>query len=354
MNNMIVNFRVPGRQVSCERYGCGHINETYLSVMDDGTRYILQKINDRVFPDVDGLMHNIASVSDFIRARASDPREAMEVVRASDGGSYYRDGNGDCWRVYVFVEGSVCLQSAETAADFAESAVAFGRFQNLLADFPAATLTETIKDFHNTPDRYRQLHEALERDAMGLAGGVERELDFILSRQEKCSVMHAMRLDGQLPLRVTHNDAKLNNVLLDAVTRKALCVIDLDTVMPGLAAYDYGDSIRFGASTAAEDERELDRVEMSLELFRVYTRGFIRACPSLTGAELDTLPLGALTMTMECGSRFLADYLDGDHYFAVHRPGHNLDRARTQIKLVQDMEQKWEAMHRVVQDESKR
>ena len=348
MNNMISNFRVPGAQVSCERYGCGHINETYLSVMDSGKRYILQKVNHRVFPDVDGLMRNIASVTDFIRARATDSREAMEVVRTADGGDYFRDEDGGCWRVYVFVEGSLCLQAAETAADFAESAVAFGRFQNQLADFPAATLTETIRDFHNTPDRYRQLREALERDALGRAKDVQREIDFFLSRQEKCSVMHSMRLTGELPLRVTHNDAKLNNVLLDAVTRKALCVIDLDTVMPGLAAYDYGDSIRFGASTAAEDERDLDRVEM----FRVYTRGFIGACPSLTGTELDTLPLGALTMTMECGSRFLADYLAGDRYFAVHRPGQNLDRARTQIKLVQDMEQKWDAMHRIVKEES--
>ena len=352
MNDIISNFRVSGAQVSCERYGCGHINETYLSVTDDGRRYILQKVNDRVFPDVDGLMRNIASVTDFIRQRASDPREAMEVVRTLDGRDYYRDASGGCWRVYVFVEGSICLQAAETAADFEESAVAFGRFQNRLADFPAATLAETIKDFHNTPDRYRQFLEALERDELGRAKDVGREIDFVLSCQERCSAMHAMRLCGELPLRVTHNDAKLNNVLLDAVTRKALCVIDLDTVMPGLAAYDYGDSIRFGASTAAEDERDLDRVEMSLDLFRVYTRGFVGACPSLTRAELDTLPLGAMTMTMECGSRFLADYINGDRYFAVHREGHNLDRARTQIKLVQDMDRKWDAMHRIVREES--
>ena len=193
----------------------------------------------------------------------------------------------------------------------------------------------------------------LQKDPMGRAKAVEKEIGFYLEREQQMQTLQKMRESGELPLRVTHNDTKLNNVLLDASTRKALCVIDLDTVMPGLSLYDFGDSIRFGAATAAEDEKDLNKVTMSLDLFRIYTRGFLNACPGLTAQELDMLPMGAKTMTLECGLRFLTDYLDGDHYFSVHREGQNLDRTRTQIKLVQDMEAKWNQMHRIVQEERK-
>ena len=255
--------------------------------------------------------------------------------------------------MYDFVEGTICLQLPETDEDFYQSAVGFGTFQQLLTDFPAAKLHETIPNFHNTPDRYRALLETLERDPMHRAAQVQPEIEFALARQAEMSAIQNALASGKLPLRVTHNDTKLNNVLLDAKTRKALCVIDLDTVMPGSSLYDFGDSIRFGAATAAEDEKDLSKMEMSLDLFRVFTRGYVGACPGLTAKELELLPMGAKTMTMECGVRFLTDYLDGDHYFAVHRDGQNLDRARTQFKLVADMEKKWDEMQKIVEEETK-
>lgn len=257
------------------------------------------------------------------------------------------------WRVYDFVEDSICLQLPETDEDFYQSAVGFGTFQQLLTDFPAAKLHETIPNFHNTPDRYRALLETLERDPMHRAAQVQPEIEFALARQAEMATIQNALTAGELPLRVTHNDTKLNNVLLDAKTRKALCVIDLDTVMPGSSLYDFGDSIRFGAATAAEDEKDISKMEMSLDRFRVFTRGYVRACPGLTAKELELLPMGAKTMTMECGVRFLTDYLDGDHYFAVHRDGQNLDRARTQFKLVADMEKKWDEMRKIVEEESR-
>lgn len=254
--------------------------------------------------------------------------------------------------MYDFVEGTICLQLPETDEDFYQSAVGFGTFQQLLTDFPAAKLHETIPNFHNTPDRYRALLETLERDPMHRAAQVQPEIEFALARQAEMSAIQNALTAGELPLRVTHNDTKLNNVLLDAATRQALCVIDLDTVMPGSSLFDFGDSIRFGAATAAEDEQDLSKVEMSLERFRVFTRGYVRSCPGLTAKELELLPLGAKTMTMECGIRFLADYLDGDHYFAIHRDGQNLDRCRTQFKLVADMEKKWAEMQKIVKEET--
>ncbi len=347
-------FQLDGRPVTCERYGCGHINVTYLLVTDTGHRYILQKINSHIFKDVQGLMGNIQAVTSYLHSRVSDPRETMTVIPTLEGGSYYFDGQEGYYRVYDFVEGSLCLQAAETVEDFYQSAVGFGRFQQMLADFPARELCEVIPNFHNTIDRYRIFHEVLDRYPMGRAKDVQPEIDFVLAREQEAGTLHRMRETGELPLRVTHNDTKLNNVLLDEKTRKALCVIDLDTVMPGLSLYDFGDSIRFGAATAAEDEKDLSKMEMSLDLFRTYTRGFLGACPGLTHKEVELLPMGAKTMTLECGLRFLTDYLDGDHYFAVHREGHNLDRARTQFKLVADMESKWDRMAKIVAEESGR
>jgi len=352
MEQASLHFRTEGTPVSCERYGCGHINETYLVVTDARRRYILQKISRRAFPDVDGLMENIAAVTRFLAARTDDPRGAMRLTPPRDGGNYWRDGAGECWRMYDFVENSICLQSPETDRDFYESAIAFGGFQQKMADFDAATLHETIPNFHNTPDRYRQFKETLLADPLGRCGEVGPEIEFVLAREAQAGTLRRMLERGELPLRVTHNDTKLNNVMLDAVTRKALCVIDLDTVMPGLSLYDFGDSIRFGAATAPEDERDLDRMTMSLHLFRVYTRGFLTACPGLTAAEKAMLPMGARLMTLECGVRFFKDHLDGDRYFAIDRPGQNLDRARTQFKLVADMEQKWDEMQRIVAEEA--
>lgn len=345
-------FRLDAKPVSCEPYGCGHINVTYLAVMESSRRYILQKINNNTFRDVAGLMENITAVTEFLRTKTDDPRSVLTLVKTHDSASYLHAQDA-YWRTYDFVEDSICLQLPETDEDFYQSAVGFGTFQQLLTDFPAAKLHETIPNFHNTPDRYRTLLETLERDPMHRAAQVQPEIEFALARQAEMSAIQNALTAGELPLRVTHNDTKLNNVLLDAKTRKALCVIDLDTVMPGSSLYDFGDSIRFGAATAAEDEKDLSKMEMSLDRFRVFTRGYVRACPGLTAKELELLPMGAKTMTMECGIRFLTDYLDGDHYFAVHRDGQNLDRARTQFKLVADMEKKWDEMQKIVEEESR-
>ena len=346
--NAIHRFVMDGNPVSCELYGCGHINHTFLVTTDTGKRYILQMLNGGVFNDPDGLMENVIAITRHIAGKTDDPRGSLRLNPTVDGKLYTRGDKGNMWRLYDYVEGSICLQAPETPEDFYQSAVAFGTFQRQLADFPAETLHETIPNFHNTPDRYRKLRAALAADACGRAKDVQPEIEFALAREDEAGTLQRMRDSGELPTRVTHNDTKLNNVMLDEKTRRPLCVIDLDTVMPGLAAYDFGDSIRFGAATAAEDEKDLTKMEMSMEDFEVYTRGFLTACPDLTEREIETLPLGAKLMTLECGVRFLTDYLEGDKYFSIHRPEHNLDRARTQFKLVADMEKKWDDMAAVV------
>ena len=343
-------FCLDAEPASCTPYGCGHINRTYLVATAGGRCYILQKINHHTFRDVAGLMENIELVTEHLRRKSPDPRSVLTLIRTKDGKSYLEADDG-YWRVFRFVEDSICLQQPESDADFYESAVGFGTFQQLLSDFPAEKLHETIPNFHNTPDRYRAFLETLTRDPMHRAAQVQPEIEFALARQAEMAALQNALDAGELPLRVTHNDTKLNNVLFDAKTRRALCIIDLDTVMPGSALYDYGDSIRFGAATAAEDERELDKMEMSLERFRVFTRGYVRACPGLTQKELELLPLGAKVMTMECGVRFLTDHIDGDNYFSIHREGQNLDRAHTQFKLVADMERKWDKMKEIVNEE---
>lgn len=346
------SFRLDSEPVSCEPYGCGHINGSFLVNTASGRRYILQRINHNTFRDVAGLMENITAITDYLWKRAEDPRSVMTVVKTRGGESYLYT-QASYWRILDFVEGTICLQTPETEEDFYQSAIGFGTFQQMLADFPAEKLHETIPNFHNTPDRYRIFRETVERDPMHRASKVREEIAFALERQEEMSILQNALDRGELPLRVTHNDTKLNNVLLDAKTRKALCVIDLDTVMPGSSLYDFGDAIRFGAATAAEDEQDLSKMELDLHLFRVFVRGYVQACPGLTQKELEYLPLGAKTITMECGVRFLTDYLDGDNYFSIHREGHNLDRARTQFKLVADMEKKWDEMLKIVKEETR-
>ena len=350
---LLKKFALDGEAVYCERYGFGHINETYLVVTDTKHRYIAQKLSTRAFKDVPGLMNNIYLVTSYLRERTEDPYGVMTIIKTVDGGIFLEDA-GEYWRVYDFVEGSVALQAPRNTQDFYESAIAFGDFQTKLDGFPVEKLVETIPNFHNTVDRYRIFKETLAKDVCGRAKDVQAEIDFVLAHEEEMATLQRMRESGELPTRVTHNDTKLNNVLLKADTYKPLCVIDLDTVMPGLSLYDFGDSIRFGAATAAEDEKDLSKVTMSLDMFRIFTEGFLTSCTTLTDKELEMLPMGAKTMTMECGVRFLTDYLDGDNYFAVHREGQNLDRCRTQFKLVRDMESKWEEMHKIVKEVSNR
>lgn len=351
MEQAIYAFSLDGKPCSCERYGMGHINRTYLVVTDAPHRYILQRLSREAFHDIPGLMENVRAVTEYLARQTDDPRASLHLVPTRSGACFYHDADGEYWRLYEFVEDSLCLQAAESPEDFYQSAVAFGSFQRMLRGFPAETLHETIPNFHNTPDRYRKFDAALHSDLLGRVAGVQREIDFVLARREEAGTLQRLREEGTLPLRVTHNDTKLNNVMLDAETRRALCVIDLDTVMPGLAAFDFGDSIRFGASTAAEDEKDLSRVHMNLQLYRTFVRGFIPACGGLTEAELDSLPWGARLMTLECGLRFLTDYLSGDTYFSIAYPEHNLVRARNQFRLVEDMEEKWEDMQRIVRED---
>lgn len=344
-------FQLKGSPISCTRYGNGHINETYLVVTDQDVHYILQKINAHVFKHVDKLMENIVGVTQYLAQSDPDPRHVLTVVPTAESKTYLQDADG-YWRMYIFVTDSVCLDKVTNEDEFYQSALAFGTFQNQLADYPAHTLHETIPNFHNTPVRLKNLENAIAKDVKGRLKNVQPEVDFVLSRRRDCGYMMGLLQNGQLPLRVTHNDTKLNNVMLDAQSKTPLCVIDLDTVMPGLAANDFGDSIRFGASTAAEDEKDLSKVELSLHLYRIFTRGFLKACGSkLTALEIETLPYGAKLMTMECGIRFLTDYLEGDVYFHIQYPEHNLDRARTQFKLVADMENKWQTMMQIIKEE---
>ena len=334
-----------------ERYGAGHINDTFaVWAADHSRRWILQRINTDTFTDPAGLMENVTGVTAYLRRqiieRGGDPdRETLNVIPTLDGKPYYTDTEGGAWRAYIFVEGTVCLQKVENERDFYTAAETFGNFQNQLAGYPAATLHETIARFHDTPNRYANFEKALAADVMGRAKDVGPEIAFIRAREADCRVLVDQLAAGVLPLRVTHNDTKLNNVLIDQETGKGICVIDLDTVMPGLSAYDFGDSIRFGANDCAEDEPDQSKVHFSLHLYKVFAEGYLAAAGSaMTEAERRSLPWGAKLMTLECGIRFLTDYLEGDHYFKISRPDQNLDRARTQFTLVQGMEREFDAM----------
>lgn len=348
MHSVLSSFALSCAPVSCEPYGSGHINGTQLVVCENGARYILQHINTNVFREPEALMRNIELVTAHLRAKVEDPRGVLRLVPALDGRTFAVE-HGQYWRVYELVENSICYQSADNAL-FYESAVAFGRFQNQLADFPAEQLAETIPHFHDTPARYAAFRRAVEENAAGRRELVQPEIDFVLSREAFSHTLVDLQAAGELPLRVTHNDTKINNVLFDAVTNKALCVIDLDTVMPGLSVNDFGDAIRFGASTAAEDERDVSCVHFDLGLYETYVRGYLSTCgESLTKTEKAMLPTGAKMMTLECGMRFLADHLAGDVYFHVSRENQNLDRARTQFRLVEEIENCWDQMQKIVE-----
>ncbi len=351
MQKIIEQFVLEGTPVSCARYGAGHINETYLLVTNRPHLYILQKVNTHTFPNAVGLMNNIILVTEYIRRIDPDPRHSLSLVPTKAGEKYLLLPDNELWRLYEFITDSVCMNRAETTEDFRQSGAAFGMFQRQLADFPAEKLTEIIPGFHDTPRRYQALRRAIEKDALGRVREVQKEIDFYLRREASAGELMTLLRKGEIPLRVTHNDTKLNNVMLEEKTHAPLCVIDLDTVMPGLAASDFGDSIRFGASTADEDEKDLEKVRFSLELYRAYAEGFLSVCGgSLNKTELDTLPEGARLMTLECGVRFLTDYLEGDTYFHIARPEHNLDRARTQMALVEQMETHWGQMHSVIRE----
>ena len=360
MNNaasVSLNFKIDGNVISATPYGNGHINDTYLITTDSGsvkTDYILQRINKNVFKNPPQLMDNMASVTRYlakmIAENGGDPmRETLNVIETVDGKNYYLSPEGEYYRMLVYVTDNKCFDKVERPEQFYESAVAFGNFQYMLKDYPADTLYETIVNFHNTPDRFRQFKEAVEKVVCGRLSSVLPEVEFIKAREKFCHTLEDAHARGELPLKVTHNDTKLNNILFDARTDKALCIIDLDTIMPGYSVNDFGDSIRFGATTALEAEADLSKVNFDIALYELYVKGFIEGAKGgLSEGELNMLPIGAIMMTLEVGMRFLTDYLSGDTYFKVSREGHNLDRARNQLKLVSDMEKSLDKMHEIV------
>lgn len=357
ISQILAAYALPGTVADVARHGKGHINDTFCVVCktpEGGTaRFILQRLSQAAFPHPEEVMENFVGITSYLRreilAEGGDPlRETLSLVKTGDGADFVTDAEGRAWRLMPFIENADCYQSA-TPELFAASGRAFGRFQYMLRDYPARTLHETIPHFHDTESRFEQFLAALEADKMNRAKGVSPEIQFILRRKADCGVALRALREGKLPLRVTHNDTKLNNILIDRDTHEGICIIDLDTTMPGLAINDFGDSIRFGANHCMEDEQDLTKVNFDISLYEVFTRGFLEgARGSLTSAELEYLPWGARLMTLECGIRFLTDYLDGDHYFHVSHPRQNLDRARTQLKLVKDMEEQFDAMGAVV------
>lgn len=350
------HFAVDADVCGCEAFGNGNINTTYRVRCTDGKSYTLQRINTVVFPDPDALMKNIVGVTGFLgeklKKSGRDPeREALHVVPCREGGYYYTDKGGKCWRVCLFVDRATAYDAADRPGLLYEAARMFGSFQRDLNDYPAAELYEVIPDFHHTGKRYLAFEEAVRRDAAGRAEQIPQEIAALRRYASRATLITDRLEAGSIPTRVTHNDTKLNNVLLDPQTGCAKCVLDLDTVMPGLSAYDFGDGVRFGASSAAEDEKDLDQVWLKLDMYQAFLEGYLDACGhALTPKEIEVLPLGAKIITAELAMRFLKDYLDGDVYFKIDYPTQNLDRCRTQLKLVADMEAKWPEMQRILHE----
>lgn len=347
LNEILAKFAVKAR---IEEYGNGHINDTYRTEAKD---CILQRINTNIFKEPEKMMENIDNVTSFLREKivavGGDPdRETMTVIKTHDGKNCYRADDNNVFRVYKFVDGTKSIDVG-TKEDMYRAGIGFGRFQKLLGDYPADTLYETIANFHNTPKRVQDFEDAVSGDAAGRAAAVKEEIEFVRECAAFAGVVTNGLADGSIPLRVTHNDTKINNILFDEKTGDAVCVIDLDTVMPGSALYDFGDALRIGASTAAEDETNLDIVNFDLEIFEAFAKGYLSEMGDrLTEKEIELLPFSAKLLTFECGTRFLTDYLNGDTYFKIHREHHNLDRARNQFKLVRDIAAKENEMKAII------
>lgn len=353
--SVIRNFRISGTIADAQPYGSGHINETFLVTTkeDAAPDYILQRVNHIVFKNVPKLMDNIARVTKHVGAKitasgGNPDRETLTLISASDGKPYALDGAGNFWRIYLFIDNTRSYDIVKTPAQAYEGGKMFGSFQRMLADIPGEPLFETIKDFHNIEWRLSVFEEKLQADVKKRASSIAKEIDIVRSRAEEMKTIFRLGREGVIPTRVTHNDTKFNNVLLD-MNDKGLCVIDLDTVMPGHVHYDFGDSMRTATNTAAEDEKDLSKVEMNIAIFEAYAKGFLEETKAfLVPAEIDHLALSAKLMPFIIGLRFLTDYLDGDNYFKIHRPEHNIDRARAQFKLLQSMERQFSDMKRIV------
>lgn len=350
MEQVLQQFCLDGTPVSCEPFGNGHINRTFRVTCSSGRVYTLQRINRVAFRHPEELIENIDAVSRFI-AKKNTGLEMIRLCTARGGRKYAVDAQGEFWRAYDYISGGLSLEAPRDCNDFYQAAVAFGKFQQALADFPAATLHETIPRFHDTEDRLCQLRASVEADACGRVREAGPELAFISAREQELGTLCRMLRSGALPLRVTHNDTKINNVLFDEETLKPLVVIDLDTVMPGLVGHDFGDAIRFAANFVEEDSPEADKAGLNLNIYWAFAEGFLKeTAPALTEAEVATLGNSCFALACELSTRFLADYIVGDKYFRIENPQHNLVRTRCQIALAKDMQKKMNAMNAIVQD----
>ena len=350
LNDILLHFNVNS---TIRTYGNGHINDTYCT---ERPRHILQRINTNVFKNPDELMQNIENVTEFLRKKIIDnygdpERETMTIIKTTDGKNYYEVDQDNVFRLYKFISGTKTIESGATKKDMFNAGMGFGNFTKMLDDFPIDTLFETIKDFHNTPKRVEALKEAIENDAVGRRRYVEKEIDFALEKAKFAGTVTSGLKSGEIPIRVTHNDTKINNILFDEKSGEALCVIDLDTVMPGSMLYDFGDALRIGASTAAEDETDLSKVYFDETIFKAFAKGYIGEVKDvMTKREAELLAFSVKLMTFECGIRFLTDYLNGDIYFKIHRENHNLERARNQFKLVEEIEKEEDILEGIIKE----
>src|SRR5262245_26044065 len=351
-------FQIYGEILHAETFKIGHINETYSATYDQGgmrVRYIHQKINKTVFKNPLAVMQNVMRVTTHIR-RGLEAQNARDITRRSliviptrEGKSFYRSSDGEYWRTFVFVEGVQTFEAVQSPEQALQAGRAFGEFQSLLVDLPGERLNETIPGFHNTRRRFSALQQAIQKDHFNRAREAKREIEFALKREEIVDVILNAMAKRRIPERITHNDTKFNNVMLDTLTGEAKCVVDLDTVMPGCALYDFGDMVRTTTSPTLEDEQDLSKVNMHLPVFKELAKGYVSAAESfLTPAEKELLAFSGKLITFEIGIRFLTDFLSGDTYFRIHRPGHNLDRCRTQFKLVESIQNQEKAMQRFV------
>lgn len=351
MKDVLSAFQFEGKVLDLRECTAGHINGTY-RVTTDKQVYILQKINKNVFPKPWEVMENVVRVTEHIRKKIRESggdasQGALHFIKSGET-YYFKDQLGEYWRAYDFVEGD-CYQSCENPELFSRVGKAFGVFQRQLADFDATLLYEVIPDFHNTEKRYRDFEAAVNEDICGRAASCRREIAFLQARKDDCGLLVKGLKEGKFPLRVTHNDTKLNNVILDPATGEGRCVIDLDTVMPGSLLYDFGDAIRFGASSAGEDETDLSKVSILPKFFAAFANGFSEGLGGgITDAERAALPQSARILTMETGMRFLTDYLSGDTYFRTSHAGHNLERAKNQLRLTESIEDNLPALERIV------
>ncbi len=359
LKNIIEAFPFNGELTSIESTDTGLINSTYMLTFSDGNQdfqYVLQKINTNVFKKPDELMSNIMNVTGFLRNKinlsgGNAARETLTFLYTKDNSPYYLDENGGCWRSYIYISKCYTCDKIDSEVKAFRSGKAFGKFQRMLSDYPAANLFETIPHFHDTPSRYSDLNNAVDENLSGRLQKIQAELSFALDREKDASKLVDLAAEGKIPMRVTHNDTKINNVLFDSITNEAICVIDLDTIMPGLSLYDFGDSIRSGAVTSDENEQDLNKYGLDINLFKSYTEGFLsEAGHALNEEEIANLAFSAKLMTLECGVRFLTDYLNGDTYFKTEYPEHNLVRCRTQLKLVEDIEKHMDEMNECVNE----